>query len=285
MTRIALATTRDLTEIDADDQLLLDALPESELKAWEDDVDWAAYDLVVIRSTWNYIDRLDRFLAWAERVSTVTRLVNPVPVIRWNTDKRYLGQLADAGVPVVPSVFVAPGESVDDASLTGRVVVKPTIANGSNGAKLIDADPQAARDHLGALHAQGRTALIQPYLDQVDTLGEKSLIFLSGTYSHAASKAAILSQSMSFSSGLYADEEMSPATATEAEQEVARAALAAAARVLPEAADLAYARVDLLPSEEGPMLLELELTEPSLFMPFADGAAARVATSLRALLG
>ncbi|WP_062205613.1 ATP-grasp domain-containing protein [Demequina salsinemoris] len=283
MTRIALATTRDLAEIDAEDALLLAALPESELLAWEDDHDWAAFDLVVLRSTWNYIDRLEEFLAWAERVASVTRLANPVPVIRWNTDKRYLGQLADQGVPVVPSVFVAPGDHADDAAVAGKVVVKPTVGNGSNGAKLIDHDPESAHEHIAFLHSTGRTALIQPYLDRVDDEGERSLIHLNGEFSHAATKGAILSQQMSFSAGLYADEDLSPATATDQERAVALAVLEASARVLPEAADLAYARVDLLPSDDGPMLLELELTEPSLFMPFAPGSPERVAEAFRTL--
>ncbi|WP_084125226.1 RimK family alpha-L-glutamate ligase [Demequina sp. NBRC 110054] len=283
MTRIALATTRDLAEIDAEDALLLAALPESELVAWEDDHDWASFDLVVIRSTWNYIDRLDEFLAWADHVASVTRIVNPPSIVRWNTDKRYLGQLAEKGVPVVPSVFVAPGERADDAHVAGKVVVKPTVGNGSNGAKLIDSDPEAARAHVAFLHSTGRTALIQPYLDRVDDEGEKSLIHLGGEFSHAATKAAILSQEMSFSAGLYADEELSPATATDQERAVARAVLEAAAQVLPEAADLAYARVDLLPSDDGPVLLELELTEPSLFMPFAPGSPERVAEAFRKL--
>ncbi|WNM27484.1 hypothetical protein RN607_00340 [Demequina capsici] len=284
MTRIALATTAALTDVDVDDAALLAALPEAELAAWETPTDWAAYDLVVLRSTWNYIDRLDEFLGWAESVAAVTRLVNPVPVIRWNTDKRYLAQLAAAGVPVVPSLFVAPGEQPPDDALAGRIVVKPAVGNGSNGAALLDGDPTAAAAHVAMLHAAGRTALIQPYLEQVDTLGEKALVHLGGSFSHAATKGAILSKEMSFSTGVYADEEISPATASDAEIAVARAVLDATAVLLPDAADLAYARVDLLPTDDGPVLLELELTEPSLFLTQADGAADRAAAAIRDLL-
>lgn len=281
--RIALATTRDLVKLDADDEALLAALPEASLAAWEDDVDWAAYDVVVLRSPWNYIDRLDDFLAWAERVSRVTRLANPLEVVRWNTDKRYLGQLAAAGVPVVPSVFVAPGAQVPDAAVTGHVVVKPTVGNGSNGALLVRDSPEAALAHVEELHALGRSALIQPYLEQVDTHGERALVFLGGELSHAATKGAILSRAVTRSTGVYADEQITAATASDAEREVAEQVLRAAAEILPAARDLLYARVDLLPTAEGPVLLELELTEPSLFLTYADGAPERTAAAIRAL--
>lgn len=281
--RIALATTRDLVELDADDAALLAALPEAQLAAWEDDIDWASFDLVVLRSPWNYIDRLDDFLAWAERVSRVTRLANPLEVIRWNTDKRYLEQLAASGAPVVPSVFVAPGERVPDGAVTGHVVVKPTVGNGSNGALLVRDDPARAIAHVEALHAQGRTALIQPYLEQVDTHGERALVFLGGELSHAATKGAILSRAVTRSTGVYADEQITGATASDAERDVAEQVLRAAADVLPAARELLYARVDLLPTDDGPVLLELELTEPSLFLTYADGAPERAASALRAL--
>ena len=280
MTRIALATAVAMEVADADEDLLMAHLPSAERAAWDDpSVDWARFDAVVLRSTWNYTDHLDAFLAWIDHVSSVTRLINPASVVRWNTDKRYLGELARAGIPVVPTVFVEPGAAAPDDALAGDVVVKPTVGAGSKGAALFRHDAVAAAAHLRALHSDGRVAMVQPYLDGVDTAGETALIYLDGTFSHAARKAAILSQEMSWSTGLYADEKVVPTTPTPADRALADRIVAHLAHLVPDGEDIAYARVDLLPSPDGPVLLELELTEPSLFLACDAAAPERAATT------
>lgn len=279
--RIALVTTVTMPVPDADEVLLLPHLPEAELVAWDNpDVDWASYDLVLLRSTWNYHDHLEEFLAWAHRTAQVTRLLNPVETLEWNTDKRYLDDLAARGFPTVPTLFVAPGEQIpDDAAVTlaGHVVVKPSVGAGSSGAKLFNADEAAARGHVETLHGQGKTAMIQPYMSQIDTEGETALMYVGGEFSHAARKAAILSRDMSWSTGIYADEKVSATEPTAAERELADSIVA----TLP---GLAYTRVDLLPTQDGPVVLELELTEPSLFLGLSEGAPERTAAAFRALL-
>jgi len=278
--RIAFVTSTEMSEPDVDEALLLALISGAVLVAWEDgSVDWASFDAAIIRSTWNYTDHLDDFLAWAERVAAVTRLVNPLSVIRWNTDKRYLSQLAGAGFAVVPTVYVAPGETAPDNALAGHIVVKPTVGAGPKGAALIGDDADAAGLHLGALHAAGETAMIQPYLDQVDAHGETALVYVGGAFSHAARKAPILLRNMEWSTGLYADEQIELAVATEAERRLADAIVAALPTLVEGGGDIAYARVDLLPTASGPFVLELELTEPSLFLSVDSEAAARVAES------
>ncbi|WP_062389105.1 ATP-grasp domain-containing protein [Demequina iriomotensis] len=284
--RIAIVTTLEMSVPDADEDLLLPLLPEAALVAWDDPaVEWAAFDVAILRSTWNYHDHLDAFRAWARRASSVTRLLNPVPTLEWNTDKRYLADLAAAGFPVVPTTFVAPGEAVPDDAVVGlgaHLVVKPSVGAGSNGARLFDGDPDGAAAHVAALHAQGKVAMLQPYLAEVDTAGETALIYLGGRFSHAARKAAILSRDMSWETGLYADEKVVATTATPAERDLADRIVAA----LPGLGhpDLAYARIDLLPTPPGPVVLELELTEPSLFLGLDPEAPARAAATFRALL-
>lgn len=282
--RIALATTRDLEVLDADEESLLAHLPQADVVAWEEDVDWGGYAAVILRSTWNYTEHLDDFLAWLERVDAVTRLWNPLPVLRWNTDKRYLADAAAAGIPTVPTVFVEPGEQAPADALAGRVVVKPTVGAGSKGAKLFHDDPAGATEHVAALHAMGKVAMIQPYLDQVDDQGETALVYIGGEFSHAARKAAILSRDMSWSTGIYADEKVVAAQATPAERELADRILTTLPGIVPEAADLAYARIDLLPTADGPVVLELELTEPSLFLGLDPEAPARAAAAFERLL-
>ncbi|MGC4175255.1 ATP-grasp domain-containing protein [Demequina sp.] len=276
--RIALVSTRHLDTPDVDEELLLPLLPEAQIAYWDDpDTDWAAYELVILRSTWNYTEHLSEFLAWATRVSQVTRLVNPVEIVEWNTDKRYLADLAERGIPIVSTTFVAPGEEITPDAVAGHVVVKPSVGAGSKGAKLFDGQPEEARAHAAALHNDGATVMIQPYQKAVDEQGETALIFLGGRFSHAARKAAILSRDMSWSTGLYADEKVVPTEATPEELELAE-------RIVAELPDLAYTRVDLLPSDNGPVVLELELTEPSLFLALHPQAPATAAAAFRALL-
>lgn len=279
--RIALVTTRDLLVADDDELLLLPYLPEAELVCWDDPgVDWAAYQVVIVRSTWNYHDHLDAFMEWATHVSHVTALHNPLETLEWNTDKRYLDDLARQGFPVVPTTFVDPGQEVPAdvvVALDGHLVIKPSVGAGSNGAKLFDRDEDAARSHLAALHAAGKTAMIQPYFAQIDKVGETALIYLGGEFSHAARKAAILSQDISWETGIYADEKVAPTHPTVAERELADSIVASLSR-------LAYVRVDLLPGDDGPVVLELEVTEPSLFLGLSAGAPQRAAAAFRALL-
>ena len=135
---------------------------------------------------------------------------------------------------------------------------------------------------MEALHAEGKIAMIQPYLSKVDSLGETALVYLGGEFSHAARKAPILSRIMEWSTGLYADEEIVSTTATPAERSLADAIIAALPTLVAGGGDIAYARVDLLPTAPGPVVLELELTEPSLFLSVDDAAPARAAAAFMA---
>jgi glutathione synthase/RimK-type ligase-like ATP-grasp enzyme len=200
-------------------------------------------------------------------------------VIRWNTDKRYLADAAAAGIPVVPTVFVAQGERASADAVAGHVVVKPTVGAGSKGAKLFRDDAAGALAHVDALHTQGKVAMIQPYLSQVDDHGETALIYVGGEFSHAARKAAILSRDMSWSTGIYADEKVVATEPSAAERNLADLILETLPSIVPEAASMAYARIDLLPSPDGPVVLELELTEPSLFLGLDPQAPARAAAA------
>jgi glutathione synthase/RimK-type ligase-like ATP-grasp enzyme len=234
-------------------------------------VDWEAFDLVVVRSTWDYAERRDRFLRWAERLP---RVLNPVPVLRWNTDKRYLGELTAAGVPVVPTAFLAPGDPFQPPEV--RFVVKPAIsAGGRNAASYEPADLKQAREHVRRLHRHGRTVMVQPYLSAVDEGGETALVFLGGRYSHAVRKGPLLPPGQPPGESLYLEETIDPREALADERAVAERVLEA----LPfDASRLLYARIDVVPGADGePLLLELELAEPSLFLSYADGAAERFA--------
>ena len=287
--RVAVATCRDLPDLDEDGPLLLAALTAGGLRpepaVWDDDgVDWAAYDLVLVRSPWDYVPRRPQFLAWAR---ACRRTANPAEVLAWNTDKTYLGELSAAGVPVVPTAFRRPGEALDVPAGWDDLVVKPAVSAGSADTRRFPAGAPEAAALLGDLHAQGRTVMLQPYLPRIDADGETALVFLGGAYSHAVRKAPLLPATglatpVSADDGQ--DDVISAATATPAQLDVARRALAAVPGG-PEA--LSYARVDLVPGDDGaPLLLELELTEPSLFLADAPGEGLeRWVRHLRQLVG
>lgn len=308
MPRIAIVTVHAARELDEDLAPLVVALrrfdAEVEVVDWDAAaVDWARFDLAVLRSTWDYTQRLPEFLAWAARVATQTRLLNPLEVVRWNTDKHYLAELAHAGVAIVPSVFVEPGEDVTAAleaflstyaADAAEFVVKPCVGAGSRDAQRHARDERAAAHaHIARLLAAGRSVLLQPYLDRVDASGETALIYFDGVFSHAIRKGALLRRGEGPTPALFAAEEITPRVPSAEERALAERALAAlSARVSAAgggrsfAPPLAYARVDLIHDAEGaPRLLELELTEPSLFFDHAVDSATRFARALLARVG
>jgi hypothetical protein len=272
---IALATCAQLPDLDPDDRLLRSALGDAAAApVWDDPaVDWDAFDVVLPRNTWDYIVRRDEFLAWTERVGE--RLLNPPEVVRWNTDKRYLAELDAAGLPVVPTAVVTPGDALHAPPL----VVKPAVGAGSIDAARHD-DHESAAAHVARLHGAGHVVLAQPYIQAVDERGETALIYLDGAYSHAIRKGPLLGagEAPRDDSGLFVTEDISAREPTDDER-------AAAERIMAWVTDrfgpLLYARVDLLPGDE-PSLLELELTEPSLFLASAPGAAERLASAIMA---
>ncbi len=274
---------------DEDEPLLLGALADAGVAAtvadWSSpDVDWHAADAVVVRATWDYAPRRDEFLAWARRVEAGTRLFNPADVLTWNTDKRYLAELAADGVPVVPTAWAEAGADLDAAvGLWDDVVVKPVVSAGARDtARFRPGEQAAARAHGAAVLGSGRAVMVQPYLDRLDEEGETGLVYLDGAFSHAFRKDALLAGA-ALGPGLYAEEEIAARTPTVEQRAVGDAVLAAAAPRTGGAP--LYARVDLVPGADGePLLIELELTEPSLFLTTDDGAAARVAGAIRSRL-
>lgn len=279
--KIALATAVAAFALDEDLAPLQAACAaiglQAEPLAWDDPtVSWGRFDAVLLRSTWNYIECLPAFLAWCERIELTGRLWNPPEVLRWNTDKRYLADLAARGVPVVESHFLAPGDAPDGFPDLAEFVVKPCVGAGSRDARrFLRADRDAAVAHARSLLEAGRHVLVQPYLAEVDQHGETALMFFDGQFSHAIRKGPLLRRGELPTSALFKPERIQA-------REPSADELAVAARTLAALSfgPLPYARVDLLPSAGGPRLLELELTEPSLFLDHAPGSAERLASVL-----
>jgi glutathione synthase/RimK-type ligase-like ATP-grasp enzyme len=276
MPRVALATAAAFPDLYTDDEPLRAALLARGVvpvpAVWDDPAqDWAAYDLVVLRSTWDYHERRDEFVAWAR---SVPRLANPARVVEWNTDKTYLRGLAEAGLPVVPTRWATSPVSL--ASLAegwDDVVVKPAVSAGARNTLRCNASSPEGQALLELIVTSG-TAMVQPYLDSVEGYGERSLLFAGGSFTHAVRRNPALSME---------GEERYDARLVDATPEE----LALAERVLAQVPEpLLYARVDLVPGPDGaPLLIELEVTEPQLFLRFSDAAAQRLADAVVAVVG
>ena len=297
MKSVALVTAIAATGHDDDLVPLLDACADAGLHAravaWDDPtVNWGRFDTVLLRSPWDYTERLPEFLAWVERVDRATLLLNPLNVVRWNTDKHYLADLAAVGIPTVPTTFVEPDaepmealsrflEAFADAD---EFVVKPTVSAGARDTQRYRRDQQfAAGNHIARLLDQDRSVMLQPYLSTVDAAGETALVYLAGHFSHALRKGAQLPPGEAARQAPMAAGDITARDPLPSELALAERILAATTRLRQLEAPLTYARIDLLSGPDGqPCLLELELTEPSLFFDQAPGSAARLAALLAA---
>jgi hypothetical protein len=296
MPRIVLITAIAALHRDDDMQPLLDACAriglQADVRAWDDTtVSWGRYDLALLRSPWDYTDRLPEFLAWCERIAVRTRLLNPLDVVRWNTDKHYLAELDTTGISVVPTRFVEPDEEplptlrsfLDEFPQAMEFVVKPAVGAGSRDAQRYAATQEfAAANHIGRLLDAGRSVMLQPYLTSVDALGETALIYFDGEYSHAIRKGPLLRPHEGPTDQLFAPEAITAREPSADERAIGEAVIRAIRSRFGDAAPLPYARVDLIRDADGrPQLLELEITEPSLFFATAPGSAERLAECLR----
>lgn len=279
---IAFVTSTAHGALDADLPLLVAAAAgrgtDGRIVTWDDpEVDWSSFEAVVVRSCWDYIDRREEFLAWA---GSVPRLHNSVDVLRWNTDKVYLREVEAAGVPIIETRWdVARGDDIGDHD---EWVVKPTISAGSKDTARWSTREEVW-EHSAALVAAGRSSMTQPYVSSVDEEGETAMLHFSGVFSHAIRKGALLERGEGVRQDRDSRESITPRTPSDAQRELSEHAIGAAVRALGLDEPPLYARVDLVTAADGsPLLIELELAEPSLFLPTADGAAERLVDAVLA---
>jgi hypothetical protein len=276
MKKVRWVTCRELPEPDVDEELLLGRLRAAGLNvtlaAWEDAAVFEEEGVNVVRSTWNYYRHLPDFLAWVERASTTGTLWNPAEVIRWNCHKQYLLELEAKGVPVIPTECIRRGshEALTDV-LSRRgwsdAVVKPAVSAGSYRTMRVTVGKlDAGATHFASVLAEG-DVLVQPYVKSVEGYGERSLIFIDGELTHSVRKSARF---------LGEEEQVTVAPEIGAEEQ------AVALKVLSNVSTpLLYARVDLARDEAGrPMLMELELIEPSLFLKQSEAATEKFVAAI-----
>jgi hypothetical protein len=279
---IAFATCWEYEDLDPDDRLLIDPLDglgiDVEAAVWNDpSVDWDRYDAVLLRSTWDYPEAHDAFLAWA---TSVPRLINPIEIVRWNIDKRYLLDLATDGIEVISTIFADDEERF--LSLPAdwtEVVVKPATSAGSRETARYTRDDERVWPHVERLVGGGRVAMVQPYHHGVDVRGETGLVYADGRFSHAFRKGPLLQPGGVITDQLFAPEDISPRAPSPDERSLGDAVMH---HVVQRFGIPAYARVDVLP---GPQVIELELVEPSLYLAQDPGAAERFARVFAGRLG
>jgi hypothetical protein len=282
--RIAFATCVAHAEGRPDDRLVADIVG-AEFRVWDDpDVNWSAYDRVVIRSVWDYSHRVTEFVEWCRSVGP--QILRNVPeLVAFNVDKRYLSVL---DVRTVPTVFLEPGDHL--AAADHELVIKPNISAGARDTGRFRPEAAGAAAALGAtIHSSGRTALVQPYLESVDQHGETAVVFLGGVSSHVLCKRPVLrnagiaplaAQAHAPAAVMLEPDLISPGSVTEPEL-----ALAAAvhAEITGRFGQPLYARVDMVHAAGGePLLLELEVIEPNLRLDLVPGAVERFAGAILA---
>jgi hypothetical protein len=303
--RIAIATCATYEDLKADDRLLQEALAARGVEAptlvWDrDGVDWRGFDACLVRSTWDYHDRHEQFLAWTRNVGAAIPLWNPPDLIAWNIDKTYLRELGESGVPVVPTVWLRRGEEADLAEVLAErgwveAVVKPAVDLGAKNLTRVRVDgtddrklgegrageagvgsdlreSQAALEQILSRH----DAMVQPFLPSIEAQGELSLIYIAGKFTHAVRKRPAPGDFRV--QGIWGGSVTSEHPG-ETELQLGRSVLGQ----LPDAP--LYARVDLVEDLTGhPSLIELELIEPNLYLQqnpaTADALAEAVANRL-----
>jgi glutathione synthase/RimK-type ligase-like ATP-grasp enzyme len=285
--------------LDDDDAPLIAALAErgvgAAIAVWDDpQVDWEAFDLVAIRSTWDYALRREEFVRWA---ASVPRLQNPAGAIRWNTDKHYLADLARVGIPVIPTDWLEPSSDLSSRRLhtrfpaLGDFVIKPAVSGGSLDSGRYSAGSPRSRGlairHAQRLLAAGRTVMVQRYVTSVDEVGETALVFVDGQFAWGARRSAMLEGPDTGAVGTYRKGAVRPVEATAAEVAIGERALGAARELMGEGGGQPWlaARVDVVAADAGPQVLEVELTHPSLYLSLIPGGPDRVARAIAARAG
>lgn len=242
---------------------------------WNDkSIAWESFDAAVIRSAWDYVPVRDEFLQFAKNVETRTKLFNSYDVMRWNTDKKYLSNLENKGVPIIPTKFAS---NIDEAmpavswafGIAEAIAIKPTVGAGARLAGKATTEAEAIEFVKRILEAK-RTAIIQPYVSSVDDEGEKAIIVINGEISHVAKKVPALTK------GGHGD----AAGQLEITNEI-RDIVKNISNAVSEWDDLLFARVDVVRMGEKLVLMELELTEPWLFMQFRPEAGVNLFKALK----
>ncbi|NBW69582.1 MAG: hypothetical protein EBR47_13125 [Betaproteobacteria bacterium] len=281
---IALVTTQAARGHDHDLDILTAALDAAHQKwqivNWDDaSIDWSQFSIAVLRSTWDYYARLDEFVAWVDLVSAQTTLCNPAEIVRWNVDKRYLQEMSAHGIPVMATTFVSKMIGITQELIAQDVIIKPVVSAGSNNTARHRNDAVAARAQLDHILSNAGVAMVQPYSPTIDSVGETGLVYLGGKFSHAFGKDAVFGEAEQVHNGVHVQEVITARTANPNEHLLGDSVM----KFLRNKFGVTplYARIDMVTNIDGvPEIMEVELTEPSLYLHLDAGSPERAASAL-----
>ncbi|CAB4603048.1 unannotated protein [freshwater metagenome] len=287
---IALVSGAEARQFDTDLSFIVRALGDrgviAEIVDWDNAAtDWSQFEAAIVRSPWDYHRRYPEFLAWLDTVSAATTLHNSAEIIRWNTNKEYLTELTEAKVDIIPTTFVRTAEDIvqisNDGMLDKDIVVKPTVSAGSNNTERHEESPVKAAAHLGSLIDMGKVAMVQPYQRFIDERGETAMVYFNGRFSHAFRKGPILATGENTKNGLFVEEDISARDASDEERYIGDDVMRFLTKKFGELP--LYARVDVVRGSAGvPVLMELELAEPSFYLHTSRDSAERFAAAVLA---
>jgi glutathione synthase/RimK-type ligase-like ATP-grasp enzyme len=278
--RIALATAAHLPHCSEDDQVLIAAMRAAGLEPvpviWDEPADWRAFDVIVLRSIWDYHLKYPRFLQWLDELdATGVPVFNPTDVVRWNADKRYMLELESRGIRITPTRLATADhrsslESIAAETGWQHLVIKPTVASTGYETWMTDAPVDATAEQRFRDQTARMDVLVQEFARGVHA-GEMSLVFLNGSYSHSVLKRAAGDEFR-----VHIEHGGTVETVMPSAEQIAWAQSVIDA--IPQS--WVYARVDAVNDEAGPMVMELELLDPELFFHYETHAADRLIAAI-----
>ena len=279
--RLALITYSGLPHGAESERLMLPYLAaanvETEILDWRSPgIDFSKFDLVVLRSCWDYHLRAAEFIGWLQRVAQITPVLNAINTVLWNHNKFYLREVAAAGIEIVPTIFVSHLKELNAEDATTlrswhNTVVKPAISASAHNTRLMDGAPWSADQEV--MRTMKGPFLMQPFIPEIQDQGEISFVYIDGRFSHAALKRPAagdfrVQQEHGGSAELF---HPSAALLDQANEIAAK---------VPQVRDSLYCRIDAVVRDGKLVLMELELIEPELFLGMAEGAAERFARAI-----
>ena len=284
--RVALITWAGLPQGAESEQLLLPHLAaagvEAEFVDWRNTAcDFTRFDLLVLRSCWDYHLRAAEFIGWLQHATQATPALNAVDTVLWNYNKFYLREVEALGIEIAPTIFVSHAETLGAKLVTirnwDRIVVKPAISASAHNTSLMDGATFSAESEP-VRRMQGQPFLVQEFIAEIQKQGEISFVYIDGRFSHAALKRPAagdfrVQQEHGGSSELL---HPSPALLDQANHIAAR---------VPQVRDSLYCRIDAVARDGKLLLMELELIEPELFLKLAEPAAKNFAAAIISRVG
>jgi len=281
--RLALITYSGLPHGADSERLMLPHLAadgvEAQFVDWRSTgCDFSQFDLIVLRSCWDYHLRVTEFIGWLQDVGRATPVLNPINTVLWNHNKFYLREVEAMGIEIVPTIFVSHPKALGAEEATTirswknkNIVVKPAISASAHNTRLMDDAPWSADQE--AMRTMQGPFLMQPFIPEIQDQGEISFVYIAGEYSHAVLKRPTdgdfrVQQEHGGSVELFMP---SPELLKQTDE---------IASTVPQVRDSLYCRIDAVARNGKLVLMELELIEPDLFLGLAEGAAERFAKAI-----